>query len=46
MDLLGEERHEKWKQTMAAADRMRDKFGDSAVSLGTEPARQIPRAHA
>ena len=35
MDLLGEERHEKWKQTLAAADRMRDKFGESAISLGT-----------
>jgi len=35
MDLLGEERHEKWKHTMAAADRMRDKFGESAVKLGT-----------
>jgi DNA polymerase IV len=35
MDLLDEERHEKWRQTMAAADRMRDKFGDSAISLGT-----------
>ncbi|MDE3164422.1 MAG: DNA polymerase IV, partial [Acidobacteriota bacterium] len=34
MDLLGEERHQKWKQTMAAADRLRDRFGDSAVSLG------------
>ena len=33
MDLLGEERHEKWKQTMAAADRMRDKFGEKAVGL-------------
>jgi DNA polymerase-4 len=35
MDLLGEDRHQKWKETMAAADRMRDKFGESAVSLGT-----------
>src|SRR4051812_21890272 len=35
MDLLGEDRHQKWKETMAAADRMRDRFGDSAVSLGT-----------
>ena len=35
MDLLGEERHEKWKQTLAAADRMRDKFGESAVSLAS-----------
>ena len=33
MDLLGEERHQKWKQTMAAADRLRDKFGDKAVGL-------------
>jgi DNA polymerase IV len=33
MDLLGEERHERWKQAMAAADRMRDRFGESAVSL-------------
>jgi DNA polymerase-4 len=33
MDLLDEERHQKWKQTMAAADRMRDKFGEKAVGL-------------
>ncbi|MEO8369423.1 MAG: DNA polymerase IV, partial [Candidatus Solibacter sp.] len=35
MDLLGEGRHEKWKQTLQAADRMRDKFGESAVSLAS-----------
>jgi DNA polymerase IV len=35
MDLLNEERHHKWKQTLEAADRLRDRFGDSAVSLGT-----------
>ena len=35
MDLLGEDRHQKWKQTLEAADRMRDRFGDSAISLGT-----------
>jgi DNA polymerase-4 len=35
MDLLGEEHHEKWKQTMAAADRLRDKFGESAVGLAS-----------
>ena len=35
MDLLGEDRHQKWKETMAAADRMRDKFGESAVSLAS-----------
>jgi len=33
MDLMGEERHERWQQAMAAADRMRDRFGESAVSL-------------
>jgi DNA polymerase-4 len=33
MDLLGEERHQKWKGTLAAADRMRDRFGEKAVSL-------------
>ena len=33
MDLLGEDKHERWKAAMAAADRMRDKFGESAVSL-------------
>jgi DNA polymerase IV len=35
MDLLGEERHEKWKRTMEAADRLRDKFGESAVGLAS-----------
>jgi DNA polymerase-4 len=33
LDLMGEERHERWKQALAAADRMRDRFGESAVSL-------------
>jgi DNA polymerase-4 len=33
MDLLGEERHERWKGALSAADRMRDRFGESAVSL-------------
>ena len=32
-DLLGGEQHERWNQAMAAADRMRDRFGESAVSL-------------
>jgi len=35
MDLLGEEKHEKWRQALAAADRLRDKFGESAVSLAS-----------
>jgi DNA polymerase-4 len=33
MDLLAEDRHQKWKETLAAADRMRDRFGEKAVSL-------------
>lgn len=33
MDLLGEDRHERWTRALAAADRLRDKFGESAVSL-------------
>ncbi|HLK50897.1 MAG TPA: DNA polymerase IV [Bryobacteraceae bacterium] len=33
MDLLGEERHERWTRALAAADRLRDRFGESAVSL-------------
>jgi len=31
--LLDQERHDRWQQAMAAADKMRDKFGESAVSL-------------
>jgi DNA polymerase-4 len=33
MGLLDQERHDRWVQAMAAADKMRDKFGDAAVSL-------------
>jgi len=33
MDLLGGDRHERWKGALAAADRMRDRFGESAISL-------------
>jgi DNA polymerase-4 len=33
LDLMSEDRHERWKHALAAADRMRDKFGESAVSL-------------
>jgi len=33
MDLLDDHRHERWQRALAAADRMRDRFGDSAVSL-------------
>ncbi|HWZ44347.1 MAG TPA: DNA polymerase IV [Candidatus Saccharimonadales bacterium] len=33
MDLLGDDRHTKWTQALSATDRLRDKFGDSAVFL-------------
>jgi DNA polymerase-4 len=33
MNLAGEDRHEKWKGALAAADKLRDKFGESAISL-------------
>jgi DNA polymerase-4 len=35
MDLLGEDKHERWRGALAAADRLRDKFGESAVSLAS-----------
>ena len=33
--LLDDTRGERWKQALGAADRLRDRFGESAVSLGT-----------
>jgi DNA polymerase IV len=33
LDLMGEERHEKWTLALAAADKVRDKYGESAISL-------------
>jgi DNA polymerase-4 len=33
MDLLGEDRHERWTAALRAADRLRDRYGESAVSL-------------
>jgi DNA polymerase-4 len=34
-DLLEGERREKWKHALSAADRLRDKFGESSVTLAT-----------
>jgi DNA polymerase IV len=34
-DLLEGQRRERWKQALSAADRLRDKFGDSSVSLAS-----------
>ena len=33
LDLMNEARHERWRLALAAADRLRDRFGESAVSL-------------
>ncbi len=35
IDLLESERQQKWQQALSAADRLRDKFGESAVSLAS-----------
>jgi DNA polymerase IV len=33
MDLLDDGRHQRWQQALAAADRLRDKFGEGSVGL-------------
>ena len=35
MNLLDPKRDERWKQALAAADKVRDKFGESSVGLAT-----------
>jgi DNA polymerase IV len=35
LDLLGDGGHEKWRGALKAADKLRDKFGESAVSLAS-----------
>lgn len=35
MDLLGEDTHERWRRGFALADKVCDKFGESAVSLAS-----------
>ena len=34
-DFLEDQSREKWQQALSAADRVRDKFGESSISLGT-----------
>jgi DNA polymerase-4 len=34
-DLLSDNRRERWEQALSAVDRLRDKFGESSVSLAT-----------
>ena len=35
MGLLEDERTERWRQVLGAADKLRDRFGESAVALGS-----------
>ncbi len=35
MGLIESEKHERWKNALSAADKLRDKFGEGAVSLAT-----------
>ena len=35
MDLLDQGQHQRWQQALSTADRLRDKFGEAAVSLGS-----------
>lgn len=35
LDLLDGGQHQRWRQALSAADRLRDKFGEGAVSLGS-----------
>jgi DNA polymerase-4 len=35
LDLLPEDQHDRWKHALEAADRLRDRYGDSAVSLAS-----------
>jgi DNA polymerase-4 len=35
LDLLDGGRNERWRKALAAADKLRDKFGESAVALGS-----------
>lgn len=35
MDLLDGERQRRWKDALSAADKLRDKYGESSVSLAS-----------
>jgi hypothetical protein len=35
MGLIDGERTERWRQVLGAADKLRDRFGESAVALGS-----------
>ena len=35
LDFLEDQGREKWEHVLSAADRLRDKFGESTITLGT-----------
>ena len=35
LDLLDGDKNQRWQQALSAADHLRDKYGESAVSLGS-----------
>ena len=35
LSLEGRTAHDKWNQALSAADRLREKFGDNAISMAT-----------
>ncbi len=35
INLVGQRSHEKWNQALSTADRLRDKYGENAISLAT-----------
>jgi DNA polymerase-4 len=41
LSLGGTSAHQKWNQALSAADRLREKFGNSAISLATGMKAQI-----
>lgn len=46
LGLLDDDKHRKWKEALSAADRLRDKFGENAVSLASGMrARYRERTH-
>lgn len=41
LGLLEESTHQRWERAFSAADKLRDKFGDSSVMLGTSVGRKL-----
>lgn len=41
LGLLEENKHQRWEKAFTAADKLRDKFGESSVMLGTSVGRKL-----